>query len=158
MQRKFAQDWLNSFRIAVVCSVLPFISRGKQSNQCTLGRMSLPSWKIHKCKQIACSVVVACLLVYPLFFFWYCIYTDYYFFVFVAFAYHFKNSISIFIMFIMSSCRDHLRVTDFCGIFSSQFYLKFSFFLPKISWEELAEEIIKFRFVEDVWPGVWTLT
>ena len=43
----------------VACFVLPFISQTKQSYECTC--------TYHKCKQVACNVVVACLLVYPFF-------------------------------------------------------------------------------------------
>ena len=67
-QRVFTQDWLNSFWIAVAFSFLPFTLHGKQSIECTWRRMSLPLRNLYKCKQVACSVVVACLLVYPLFY------------------------------------------------------------------------------------------
>ena len=72
--------------------------------------MALPWRNPQKCKQVACSVVVAC-FVYPLFFFTVlccCLFTSLspfiflywcccYIFVFGAFVYHFKNTISIFI-------------------------------------------------------------
>ena len=48
-----------------------FISQTKQSNECTWSRMSLPLRNIYKCKQVACSVVVACLLINP-FLYWCC--------------------------------------------------------------------------------------
>ena len=60
------------FLNSVACSVLPFISQTKQPNECIRGRMSLPSRNLYKCKQVAFNVVVACLLVYPLFL--YCIF------------------------------------------------------------------------------------
>ena len=41
----------------------------KQFIECTWRRMSLPSWNLYKCKQVAYSVVVGCLFIYPLFFF-----------------------------------------------------------------------------------------
>ena len=87
--------------------------------QCTWRRMSLPCRNLYKCKQVACSVVVACLLVYPLFFILHFVvaclllhahfyYTDvvaiflfirwlFIIFVFRAFVYHFKNTINIFV-------------------------------------------------------------
>ena len=48
MQRVFTQDWLNSFWIAVVCSVLLFISLGKAF---WWRRISLPLRNLYKCKQ-----------------------------------------------------------------------------------------------------------
>ena len=56
----FTQDWLNSFWIAIVCSVLSFSSQGKQSDECTWRRMSLPSRNLYTCKQVV-SVIVACI-------------------------------------------------------------------------------------------------
>ena len=44
---------------------LDFYIAARQSNECTWRRMSLPSRHLYKCKQVACSVIVACLLVYP---------------------------------------------------------------------------------------------
>ena len=62
--------WPNTKR-NVSCSILPFISHGKQSNECTSRRISLPSRNLYKCKQVACNVVVACLFVYlPVFFYY----------------------------------------------------------------------------------------
>ena len=46
-------------------------NRLKQSHECSCKGMSLPSRNLYKCKQVTCSVVVVCLLVYPLFL--YCI-------------------------------------------------------------------------------------
>ena len=70
-------NWLNSFKIPVACSVLPFISQGIQSDEWTWKSMSLPSQYLNTCKQFvrvivvymfciccACNVVIACLLVY----------------------------------------------------------------------------------------------
>ena len=42
-------------------------NNNKKSDDCPRRRMCLPSRNRYKCKQVACSVVVACLLVYPLF-------------------------------------------------------------------------------------------
>ena len=116
-QRVFTQDWLNSFWTSASCSVLPFLSHGKQSNECTWRRMSLPSKHLYKCKQVACSVIVACLFVSPFFvvlqfvvaclllnlFFilmllpYFCLFVDHVnksiIFAFGAFVYHFCNNI-----------------------------------------------------------------
>ena len=43
---------------------LAFYIEDKQPDECILRRMSLPSPNFLKCKQVACSVVVACLLLY----------------------------------------------------------------------------------------------
>ena len=85
---------LNYFWFPVACSVLPLISQSKQSDECTWRRMSLPLRNLYKCKQVVhcylcilftlsfalllpvylfipflyCTVVVACLLLYPFFF------------------------------------------------------------------------------------------
>ena len=78
----YKSDWI-VFEIAIACSILPFIWQGKQSDECTWRGMSIPSRKLYKCKQVvyvivvcvfylrySCNVVVvvACLLVYPLFY------------------------------------------------------------------------------------------
>ena len=64
----FTQDWLNIFWITFAWSVLPFISQ-LNSLMIALGAecLCLPR-NIYKCKQVACSVVVACLQLNPLFF------------------------------------------------------------------------------------------
>ena len=49
------------------CSVFLFIMQDKHSNICSWRRMSMPLGYLYKCKQVACSVVVAC-FVYPIFF------------------------------------------------------------------------------------------
>ena len=46
---------------------LAFYIEDKQPDECILRRMSLPSPNFLKCKQVACSVVVACLLLYLFF-------------------------------------------------------------------------------------------
>ena len=63
-------------------------------NEGTSRRMSLPSQSLYKCKQVACSVVVACLLAYT---FFYIDVNKSIIFVFGAFVYHFKNTISILV-------------------------------------------------------------
>ena len=119
MQRSFTQIWLNSFWIGVACSVLPFIS-----NPCTWKTISLLSRNLYKCKQVTCSVVVACLLDNPHFvvaFLIFYINIVHFFvnhvhksiiFVFEGFIYNFKNTISIFvttfsICFVKSVCKEH---------------------------------------------------
>ena len=67
MQHVFTQEELNSFSIAYVYSALSFISHTKQSNECTWRRMSLLLRNLYKCKQVAWSIVVTFLFVYPLF-------------------------------------------------------------------------------------------
>ena len=52
--------------------LLPFIAHGKQSNECTWRRMALPLHNLYKCKQVGCSVVVAC-FIYQLFFILHCV-------------------------------------------------------------------------------------
>ena len=120
--RVFTQDWPNSYWIAVTYSILPFISQSTQSDEFTSRRMFLPSRNLYKCKQVACSVVVACF--YPFFYtaLCYCLFTSlspfFYtdvvaiFLIFInhvnkpnifvfaflfLFVYHFKNTISIFV-------------------------------------------------------------
>ena len=46
-QRVFAQEWLNSIKTSVACSVLPFKSQGKLSDECTWRRMSLASRNLY---------------------------------------------------------------------------------------------------------------
>ena len=55
MQCVFTQSWLNSFCLA-------FYIAAKQSNERISRTMFLPLQNLYKCKQVACSVVVACLL------------------------------------------------------------------------------------------------
>ena len=52
MQRIFTLNWLNSYWIAVTCSILPFLSQDKQSDECTWKWRSLPSRNLYKCKQV----------------------------------------------------------------------------------------------------------
>ena len=123
------KDWLNSFWIAVASFALAFISQ--LSIHCTWRRMSLPSWNFRKCKQVAYSVVVACLFVYPLllyctllllvYFFihffilmlllYFCLFVGhlnkYIIFVFGTFFHHFKNTISIYVTIFGK----HLRIS-----------------------------------------------
>ena len=103
----FTQDWLNSFWIVVERSILPFILQTKQSNECTWRRMSLASRNPYKCTQVACSVIVACLFLNFLLIYIY-LFIDYIIrpiiFVFIAFIYHFRNTISIFLTIFMFSC------------------------------------------------------
>ena len=85
-------------------------------NECTWRGISLPSRNPYKCKQIACSFIVAC-FVYMLFFilhlllfvyffilFYFCLFIDHVnkpiILVFAACVYHFKNTISIFVTII----------------------------------------------------------
>ena len=108
-QRVFTQDWLNSFWITFACYVLRFLLQTKQSNECTWRRMNLPSRNLYKCKQVTCSVVVACLLVYSLFILMLLLYFCFLRFIFICwscnpvifvfgnFVYHFNNTISIFV-------------------------------------------------------------
>ena len=56
---------LTEFFLNFRCLLLSFISHGKQSNECTCRKVSLPSRNLCKCKQVACSVVVTCLFAYP---------------------------------------------------------------------------------------------
>ena len=116
----FTQDWPNSYWNAVTYSVLPVILQSNQFDECTWRRMFQPLPNLYKCKQVACSVVVVCfypfslyctllLVVYfliSLFLYWCCCYIfclciNYVnkpiIFVFWAFGYHFKNTISIFL-------------------------------------------------------------
>ena len=83
MQIVFTQDWLNSFLIPIECSVLPFISQGKQSDECGWRRMSFfafaKSLQIKICCLcygylcilftfvLAVLLLLVCLLVYPFF-------------------------------------------------------------------------------------------
>ena len=124
-QRVFTQGWLNSFWIAVAYAVLPFISHGKQSDECTWSRMSLPSQNLYNCKHCHnCRLqrVSACLLLNSPFFILMLLLLAYFFipfsilklllyfclsfsyvnkfiiFVFGAFVYNFKNTISIFVI------------------------------------------------------------
>ena len=73
--------------------------------------MSLSSRILYKCKQVACSVVIACLLVYTLFYYlllnksaffiltellYFCVFVDHVIKpIFGVFVYHFENTISI---------------------------------------------------------------
>ena len=117
MQHVITQDWLNSFWIAIACFVLHFIARSVSSLMNVLERECLwlreISINVNKlftvvcvfCLCPPCSIVVACLLVYPLF------YTDavaiFFFirslckqvhcFVLRTFVYYFNNTISIFV-------------------------------------------------------------
>ena len=65
-QRVFTQNWLNSFWIAVTCSVLPFIRQDKQSDKYTWNIISLPSQNLYKCKQVV-YVIVICVFCLRLF-------------------------------------------------------------------------------------------
>ena len=117
-QRVCIQDWLNSFWIAVTCSVLRFISNDKQCDEYTWKRMSLPSRYLYKCKQVGfCNLCIlftlslqcyCCLFTcLPLFFYYTDVVAIFLFirwscnqahcFVFEAFVYHFNNTISIFV-------------------------------------------------------------
>ena len=57
-QRVFTQVWPSPFWPAVASSILPFISHGKQFDECSWRRISLPSRNLYNCKQVACSIVV----------------------------------------------------------------------------------------------------
>ena len=118
MKRVFTQDWLNTFWIPVACRVLSFISQGKLSDEYTWTEhwIHLSSRILCKYKQVVkvllfmyficicpCSVVVAFLIVYSLF------YTDVIgIFLFIrwsrkqihcfVFVYHFNDTISIFVI------------------------------------------------------------
>ena len=62
----FTRNVSSHIRRCLLCPC-PFISQCKQSNEYVWRRMSLPSRNLYKCKQVACSVVVACLLLKPFF-------------------------------------------------------------------------------------------
>ena len=81
----FTQNWLNSLWISVACFVLSFISHGKQSNESTCRKMSLPSRNLYKRMQLTYSVTVAfffvaaflyCTLLQRVYFFILLFYTD----------------------------------------------------------------------------------
>ena len=118
MQCVFTQDWLNSFWIAVSCSVLPFISYGKQSDECTWRIMSLLSINVNKLliRFFILHFVVACLLFNIFFLYWCCccLFTPLFLFIIlllllyfylyvdhvnnpIIFVYHFENNISIIV-------------------------------------------------------------
>ena len=71
--------------------VLSFISQGKQFNEYTWRRLCLASWNLYKCKQVVCSVVVACLLVYLVFYtaLCCCMFTSWYLFLYWCCCYIF---------------------------------------------------------------------
>ena len=109
-----------------------FYIAASQPNECTWRRMSLPSRNFYICKQVTCSDVVSCLLVYPLFLYctlllpvyffipffipllllYFCLFSDHVnkpiIFVFGAFVYNFKKTISSFvtILYILLSFRN----------------------------------------------------
>ena len=64
------QDWLNSFWIAVACYILPFISLGKELDECAWRRLSLAWRNLYKCKQVRCCC--CCLSICLPAFFSYC--------------------------------------------------------------------------------------
>ena len=70
---------LTKFLLNRRCLLLPFISQDKEFDECTWRRIFLPSWILYKCKEVACSIVVFGLFVYPLlyrilFLYWRCCY------------------------------------------------------------------------------------
>ena len=126
-QRDFKQGWLNCFRNAITCSVLLFISQDKQSDECTWKGMFVSTRNLYNYKRVVycyfcilftfslpcCCCMFTCLFA---FFILMLLLTVYFFiaflmlmllqsfcllylfiFVFGAFAYHFKNIISIFV-------------------------------------------------------------
>ena len=82
-------DWTLSD--PVECSVLPFISQGKQSDECSWRIMTLPSRNMYKCRLRYCCLCILftfaiavlllpiCLLVYPFFILmllYFCLFAD----------------------------------------------------------------------------------
>ena len=63
----FSKLLLEYFRIAVACSVLPFISQGKQSDECTWRSMPLPSQNLYKCKQVVAVLLLHVCCISPFF-------------------------------------------------------------------------------------------
>ena len=101
MQRAFTLGCLNSFRITVACSVLPFISQTKHTNECTWGIMYFP---VNVNKLLAVLLLPVYFLI-P-FLYWcccsiFCLFVGHInnpiIFVFGYFVYNFNNTISIFV-------------------------------------------------------------
>ena len=96
------------------CRCLPFISHGKQSNESTWRRMSLPCRNPYKCKRVACSVVVTCLLVISAFFILH--------FVYFLIPLFYTDAVVAMFLFIRWSCQQAHYLCFWSFYFSFQEY------------------------------------